>query len=38
MLIAAHALLLNAIVVTGNEREFLRIPGLSVENWLENRD
>ncbi len=34
MLIAAHALTLHAILITANEREFLRIPGLSVENWL----
>jgi tRNA(fMet)-specific endonuclease VapC len=31
MLIAAHALTL----VTDNLREFSRVPGLSVENWLE---
>lgn len=34
MLIAAHALALDAIVVTDNEREFSRVPGLKVENWL----
>ncbi len=34
MLIAAHALSLDAILITANEREFLRVPGLSVENWL----
>ena len=34
MLIAAHALTLDCTLVTGNEREFRRIPGLSVENWL----
>lgn len=32
--IAAHALSLEAIVVTDNEREFRRFPGLTVENWL----
>ena len=32
--IAAHALALGATVVTGNEREFRRVRGLNVENWL----
>jgi tRNA(fMet)-specific endonuclease VapC len=32
-LIAAHALSLNAILVTDNEREFRRVKGLQVENW-----
>ncbi len=36
MLIAAHALTLDAILITANEREFLRVPDLSVENWLKN--
>lgn len=34
MLIAAHALALDCILVTANEREFRRVPGLKVENWL----
>ena len=34
MLIAAHALALDCVLVTGNEREFRRVPGLKVENWL----
>jgi tRNA(fMet)-specific endonuclease VapC len=34
MLIAAHALALDCILVTGNEREFRRIKALKVENWL----
>lgn len=34
MLIAAHALALDAVLVTDNEREFRRVPGLRVENWL----
>jgi tRNA(fMet)-specific endonuclease VapC len=34
MLIAAHALATDCAVVTDNEREFLRISGLQVENWL----
>lgn len=35
LLIAAHALTLNLIVVTANIREFSRCPDLKVENWLE---
>ena len=35
MLIAAHALSLDHTVVTANQREFSRVPGLRVENWLE---
>lgn len=34
MLIAAHALALGAILVTDNTREFRRVNGLKVENWL----
>jgi tRNA(fMet)-specific endonuclease VapC len=34
MLIAAHALSLDAILVTDNIREFRRVKGLRVENWL----
>lgn len=32
-LIAAHALSLNLILVTNNEKEFQRVSGLRVENW-----
>lgn len=35
MLIAAHALSLNCTVVTANRGEFIRVPGLRVENWLD---
>lgn len=35
MLIAAHALATESILVTANKREFSRVPGLAVENWLE---
>ncbi len=35
LLIAAHACALNLVLVTGNEKEFSRIPDLLVENWLE---
>ena len=31
--IAAHALALNLVLVTNNEREFRRVRGLRVENW-----
>jgi tRNA(fMet)-specific endonuclease VapC len=34
LLIAAHALALGCTVVTANEREFSRVLGLTVENWL----
>lgn len=34
LLIAAHALALGHIVVTDNEREFSRVQGLRIENWL----
>jgi tRNA(fMet)-specific endonuclease VapC len=34
LLLAAHALTLGHTVVTDNEREFLRIDDLRVENWL----
>jgi tRNA(fMet)-specific endonuclease VapC len=33
--IAAHALTLDLALVTGNVREFSRVPGLRVENWLD---
>ena len=33
--IAAHALAIGATLVTDNEREFSRIAGLAIENWLE---
>lgn len=35
VLIAASALTHGLIVVTANERHFLRIQGLKVENWLQ---
>ncbi len=32
-LLAAHALSIDAIVVTNNEADFADVPGLRVENW-----
>jgi tRNA(fMet)-specific endonuclease VapC len=34
LLIAAHALSLNLILVTNNEKEFRRVDGLKIENWV----
>lgn len=36
MMIAAHARSRGLIVVTNNEREFIRVPGLVVENWVDS--
>ena len=33
LLIASHALWLDAIIVTDNIREFQRVPDLKIENW-----
>ncbi len=35
VLIGAHAVALDVILVTNNVREFQRIPGLRWENWVE---
>jgi tRNA(fMet)-specific endonuclease VapC len=35
LLISAHALAAGLTVVTANVREFSRVPGLKVENWLQ---
>jgi len=34
LLIAAHALTLGLTLVTDNEREFSRVDGLPLANWL----
>ncbi len=34
LLIATHALFLDAVLVTNNVSEFKRVPGLQIENWL----
>lgn len=33
LLIAAHAMAENSVLVTNNAHEFLRVPGLAVEEW-----
>ena len=34
MLIAAHALSINCTLVTNNEKEFVRIQNLKIDNWV----
>ena len=34
LLIAVYARHIGAVLVIDNEREFRRVPGLSVQNWL----
>ena len=34
MLIAAHALSIDCTLITNNEREFIRVPHLKIDNWL----
>jgi tRNA(fMet)-specific endonuclease VapC len=34
LLIAAHAISLDCVLVTDNVREFARVKSLSIENWL----
>jgi tRNA(fMet)-specific endonuclease VapC len=34
LMIAAHALAENAVLVTNNLREFRRVPNLRLENWM----
>ena len=36
LLIAAHAVSLGVTLVTNNTREFGRVPGLQVENWVDD--
>ncbi len=37
MLIAAHAVSMDIVLVTNNLGEFSRVPGLMVENWADDR-
>jgi tRNA(fMet)-specific endonuclease VapC len=34
LLIAAHAISLDATLITNNEKEFARVSGLRLENWV----
>lgn len=34
MMIAGHARALGLVLVTNNEKEFQRVPGLMLENWV----
>ena len=36
LLISAHALAIDLTVITANVGEFSRVPGLKVENWLQD--
>jgi tRNA(fMet)-specific endonuclease VapC len=38
LLIAAQALALGYVIVTDNEREFSRVKGLRLQNWLRSTD
>nr|CAA6800488.1 MAG: VapC toxin protein [uncultured Thiotrichaceae bacterium] len=36
LLIASHAIVIGATVVTNNTRHFSKVPGLVFENWVDN--
>ena len=36
LMIAAHALAEDSVIITNNAREFHRVPGLAVEEWTVN--
>ena len=38
LFIAAHALSLKMTLVTNNQREFSRVNGLNIENWVEGEE
>ncbi|MEA3548847.1 MAG: type II toxin-antitoxin system VapC family toxin, partial [Thermodesulfobacteriota bacterium] len=35
LLFAAHAVTLDAVLVSDKTREFLRVPGLKLKNWID---
>jgi tRNA(fMet)-specific endonuclease VapC len=37
MLIAAHALSIDCTLITNNEKEFIRIPDLKIDNWVKDK-
>ncbi len=37
LLIAAHAIALDAVLVTNNVKEFERVPALKIENWVNSK-
>lgn len=37
LMIAAHAKSLKVTLVTNNRKEFSRVPGLKIENWVSSR-
>jgi tRNA(fMet)-specific endonuclease VapC len=37
VLVSAQARRRNAVLITANVREFARVPGLKIENWVEQR-
>ncbi len=37
LMIAAHAMAEDSVIITNNAREFLRVPGLAVEEWATDR-
>jgi tRNA(fMet)-specific endonuclease VapC len=36
LMIGAHAISLNCILVTNNVKEFMRLPGIRLENWVKS--
>ena len=34
LMIAAHAVSVEAVVVTNNTKDFSRVAGLKIENWM----
>jgi tRNA(fMet)-specific endonuclease VapC len=38
MLIAAHVLSMDSVLITNNETEFQRVPELKIDNWVNYRE